>query len=286
MKHKGLIAAFAFAFLLSGCSDKYTSVSDKNAVVMSVGDVQVTKNELYRFLLANDGFNQTMEAMMGHITAANIEVTEELESEAKEQLNSMKEMLGDEFASFIKGYGYQTEDEYYEQVILYNIKNTKLIAKYVETKFDQLALTHKPRKVQIIEIKDQAKAKEAHDKLSANETFEAVGKEYGTVYYSGKQEVLIANSGLDAAVAAIIQNTTTATRINEIITGSNGNYYIVNVVEGDPEKFKEEALEALAGVAAISDEATRFYLKEAGFKIHDKLVFDQFKQTAPDLIFD
>lgn len=286
MKHKGLIAALAFAFLLVGCSDKYTSVSDKKAVVMEVGDVKVTKDELYLFLLANDGFNKSLEMVMGQIINDTIEVTPDLEAKAQEQLDAMKDILGDEFDSFIKGYGYESEQDYYDKVVMYNTKSTALISKYIDTKFDQLALTHKPRKVQIIEVTDKDKAKEAHDKLSANETFETIGKEYGTAYYNGTEEILLANSGLDAAVAAMIQNTTTSTRIQEIITGNNGNFYLVNVVEGDPEKFKEDALEALAGVASISDEATRFYLKEAKFEIHDKLLFDQFKSQAPDLIFD
>lgn len=286
MKFKGLIAVAALALLVTGCSDTYTNVSEGKTVVMTVGGVEVKKSDVYGFLLANDGANVTLSAVMGHIMDTNVEVTDELTAEATKQLADLKDNLGDEFTAFIESYGYKSEEDYFEKVIMYNLKSTKLISKYVETKFDAFALTQKPRKVQIIEVDDKDKAQLAHDQLTAGKTFEEVGKEYGSLTYNGVTEVLLAETDLDSIVVAAIQNTTTAKRIDEILEATNGKFYLVNVVEGDPEKFKDEAIEALTNVASISDEATRAYLRDAKFEIHDKLIFDQVKQSAPDLIFD
>ena len=101
MKHKAMIAALAFSFLLVGCSDKYTSIKNKNDVVISVGSEKVTAAQLYSFLIANDGSNQTLETIMSYITDKEIETTAELEAEAKETLDGLKEALGEEFPKFI-----------------------------------------------------------------------------------------------------------------------------------------------------------------------------------------
>lgn len=286
MKYKTLLAALLLLVVLAGCSDKYTKVSDSNAVVMTIGSVEVKKSQLYGFLVANDGANSTLDAVMNHITEQNVERTAELEEEAKESLKNLKSALGDEFTSFIKGYGYDSEETYYEEVVLYNARNAKLIAKYIETKFDTLALTQKPRKVQVIEIADKDKAASALEKLNAGEAFSVVGKEFGSTSFYGKEEILTSSSSLDPAILTRIVNTTSPTFYKEVLEGEKGKFYLVNVVEGDPEKFKAEAIETLANNSSISDEATRHFLKEAGFKIYDKSIYNQLKQTAPDLIFD
>jgi hypothetical protein len=51
-------------------------------------------------------------------------------------------------------------------------------------------------------------------------------------------------------------------------------FYVVQVVEAQPTRYKEEAIEELVGLSSIAEKMFVELFKEGGFKVYDKIIFD------------
>lgn len=281
------IFAFALTLTLAGCSDAYTNVSDANAELFTVNGTTVTKADVYPTLLYYSGVDTTLDMVVEHIMSIEAPMSDEDITKAKKDFEEVKEGYGESFTFLLSYYGYTDADEFYEKVFLPQQEMIKLTKKYVETKFDTLAVTQKPRKVQIIEFEDKETAEEAYNRVfNEKEDFEAVAKELGTESFDGSEMIVTTASTIDAKLLTRLTETTVSKRVDEIVEGANGKFFVANVIEGDPENFREEACEAIATSSSVSNDATRYFLQKYKFKISDKTMYDLYKEKYADYIFD
>ena len=281
------VLALAMVMGLTGCSDAYTSVSDEKTVLFTVNGTSVTKGDVYPMLLSSSGLDTTLDMLLEHIMDIEVPMNEEALALAEKDFKTLKESYGDSFSFVLTYYGYASEEDFYENAFLPQQQSIMLTAKYVDIKFDTLSVTQKPRKVQIIQFTDKEVAKTAYERVFTNkESFEDVAAELGTTTFDGKEMVVTTATTIDALLLSRLTETTVSKKIEEVVEGNDGKFYVANVVEGDPENFREEACDAIAASSTVTSDATRYFLQQYNFKISDKDVYELYKAEYPDYIFD
>ncbi|MDQ0359294.1 peptidyl-prolyl cis-trans isomerase [Breznakia pachnodae] len=290
---KKLMAIFCGSLLvLSGCSDATTTVQNDDKVLITVGDDEITKGDMYTGLVAAGNITPVSTKMSEILVDKVVPVTDEIEESAKETLASYKESYGDDWEKTYQGYGYDTEEDFYNDVILLNARVTKLTEAYVKDNFTELAKRFKPRKAEIIEITDADKAEEALKEAKKDDAdFAKIADTYGDkTTYNGSEAVYNTHSGLADVlwnnISSVEKNNTVVDKVLQDTT--SGTYYIVRVTNVSPKKFKEEAIESMKDITidtsttdedgntelSLADQAFQYYLQKYDYSIHDINVYE------------
>jgi foldase protein PrsA len=69
-----------------------------------------------------------------------------------------------------------------------------------------------------------------------------------------------------------------------MVPGTDGKYYVVEVVENDASNMKDEVITALAGLSDMSTTAEESYFKKYKFHIYDKPLYDAVMESYPNYI--
>lgn len=290
MKHinKKILAVFCGSLVfLGGCSDATTQISDKSEVLITVGNDKISKGDIYNGLLAQGSVSTIENQITKFLVDKEVPVSEELEKEAKKTLKEYREAYGDDWKKTYKNAGFETEEAFYEDVVLVNTRAEKLTAAYIEQNYEDSIERFNPRKVQIIEIEDAADAEKAFEMAQENDSdFEAIAKEYGTKTYKGTEAIYNSESGLPDVVwnkidAAVGDDVLIDSILQDV---SNEKFYIVRVTNSITETFKEEAIENMKEISGtitssdtglkLSEEAFNFFLKKYDYSIHDITVYE------------
>lgn len=285
---KILIGIFCGSLLLvGGCSDATTKVENSDKVLITIGDDEITKGDIYTGLVAQGSATPIEKKMYTILIEKEVPITEEIEKEAKANLQTFKDSYGEKWEESYKNEGYETEEAYYKDVLLLNVRVGKLKNIYVKNNFNDLAKRFKPRKAQIIEVKDVEKAKQALEAAKKDGSdFATIATEFGdTTTYNGAEAVYNSNSGLaDALWSNIVGVKKNGTVIDKVLQDTtSGSYYIIKVTNVKPSDFKEEAIISMKDInvdttaldengnteLSIADQAFRYFLEKYDYSIHD-----------------
>lgn len=179
-----LVTLLVLMLVVSACSN--------NEVVGKVNGEEITKDELYEFLVKQNG-QQALETLITEkiiemeADKENVKVSEE---ELQERMDEIISQYGDEeaFKQALENYGYSIEDV--EKDIEMNMVIEKLLEPQItitdeemESFFEenkQMFDTQEQVKASHILVETEEEAKEIKEKLNANEDFAELAKEYST----------------------------------------------------------------------------------------------------------
>ncbi|WP_174616204.1 peptidylprolyl isomerase [Virgibacillus ihumii] len=175
---KKLVAAAtltAAVFTLSAC----TSGDDSEAVVeTNAGDV--TKEEFYQAMKDRYGETVLRELVTVEVLEDKYEVTEK---EIDQEINKVKEQLGDKFETVLQQQGYKNE-EAFRKVIKISLLQEAAVAEDIKITEKELKQKYERMKTEIqashILVKDKKTAKEVKQKLENGADFAKLAKEYST----------------------------------------------------------------------------------------------------------
>lgn len=284
MKKLCTLACAMSLLLLSGCSDASADISDSSKVLFKVGDQEVSREDMYAPMKANAA-NTVIEEATKKIVAKEIETTDAMKEAATKSLEDAKKTTGDSFVEYINGLGYETEKEYYENYLLLQEQQKGLNQKYVSDNFDKIAKKVYPVKAQIIYITDETKANTALADIKAGKGFAETAQAYGdTTNFNGTVQLVHSTSTgmVDALMNKIKTIKKDNTLVDTLIRDASGNgFYIVNVVNVNPNDFKDEAITALQSIATTADDAMAYYLKKYNFTVYDIDVYKTLESKKP-----
>lgn len=289
MKKLLCVCAAALLFTVSGCSDATTSVTDGSTSLITVGGTSITKEDVYTGLKTQGAVNSIINMVTELICDKEIPLTDEIKAEAQSTMDSFKGYVGEEnWDAFIKGNGYASEEDYFNQRVVLAARAGHITEKYLEEDWSNIVDVYKPRQVQIFTTDDEEKANQALEAIKGGKDVAEVVEELGgiTDSYNGSVQTLSSVSGLPANVWG---NITKVTENNTVLDEVQYNldltaYYVVKVVGTDPEEFKEIAIKGLASVTDIQNESFAFYLKKYNFNIYDIDIYNAFKTQAPQYL--
>lgn len=282
-KLKMLTASTLILFVLAGCSAGDAQVNNEDEKLLTIGDKSLTKGEVFDKIKTNTavGFIQTK--VDNYILDKEVPITKEIEKEAKKSLESIKTLFKDNFEAYMKQSGYSDEKKFYEERILLSTRMAELSKKYVTNNSKELFKKYEPVKIKILEFTDKAKAEAAFKALSNGVEFELAGKENGaTSSYDGREQIVNKSTSLPNIVFTGIDNLKENKAISPVLTDTeNSKYYLVTMVEKDPSKFKEDAINNVASITEVNNKGFNSYLKKYKFDIYDQEIYDIMAANLP-----
>lgn len=274
MKKFLIIGVLALA--LAGCGDAYAKITNAKDAIVSIGSKSVTRGQLFDLMMNQDPASTVITMAKQVIMDEKVEVTDAIRAKAAESLEEIKESFGEEFADYIKRFGYKDEAEYVEKALIPFAQQEALVKEYVTENFDAIATSYFPRKVRVIQTKTEADAKAAINEVKEGGNFETVAAKYSSATaYKGELKLVHSESGYPEVVTTFLktalQPTLTAEPLKDTTTSL---FYVVQVVESQPSRYKDEAIEELVGLSSIAEKMFVELFKEGGFKVYDKIIFD------------
>ena len=280
---KKLLAVLAL-FLLVGCSDAYASPST-NDVLFEVNGVAVKKDDLFTAMKARDAGKQAIEDGQTYLTQ---DVTdEEIAEKVESTLAKQRADFGELFDAQLKMAGYTDENDYVERSLKPYLRLQSVLRAKLTEDYDAFALSFKPRKLQIIQLSSREVANQALEKLTAGSSFDDVASEFNSgTTFNGEPKIFMMNdTKIPAEVTQFVVETNVPTRSDIIeTTAGEVKFYIVNVIEPDVTKIKEDAIEAGLEVASITQQYIAKMYRDAGFRVFDRIIFDLMQADFKDYL--
>jgi len=269
--------------LLTSCGNKVAQVSNKNETVITVGDKNITKGELYGYMSAyvsSASYLKLRKLIVEHY----VPITAELEKEAQENLEQEKKELGDSFLATILEIGYKDEADYYQNAVLQTVRAIEMFKQYIKTNLTTLADDYKPYQIRLMQFDSESKATSALDQVKDGQDFEAVAKEHSNLFYQGLKEVVVRTTNYPKVVLETITEQTGPTLIQKVITDEvTKKYYVIQVIATDVTKFEAEFIERLQIEEQVINDLYAEYAKAGKFTVYDINVLETLQDNYPDL---
>lgn len=276
-------------FTLYGCKDATADISNGSEALITVEGDSITNEDIYQMIKKSGGASETLNlAKIKLYEKEGIEVDDDMEKQAEEQIDSLKSMYGDDLEKTLQQFGFEDIDNYKETAIYPTLKQKALNKNYVKEKEDTLFGMYFPCKAQILEAESKEKAENALKALQNGEDFKSVVSKYGSgTTYNGEEEIYNSASGLPTTVFDKIKSTNKEELIDSVIEDTTASkFYVVNITNVTAKDFEEDAIDSIVTSASsdIETAAIAYYLKKYDFTIYDKDVYDGIKSINESYI--
>ena len=154
---KLLVLCLCLVFFV-GCSDASAKISNGNETIVSVGGKKVVKEQLYEVLKHQDSGQTVLRLINNFIVSQEVELTSEIEAEAKADLAKSETDMGEDFQMMLDYYGYESKDAYYEKEVLPAAMLDHLADAYIEENWDAVVEYYYPTQARILETDAADKA--------------------------------------------------------------------------------------------------------------------------------
>ena len=285
---KTLLALALSLAILVGCStNPQTQVSEADQVLINIKDNEIKKANIYQYLKLRFGPNLITSNLIQMQLDKFVTLDAADEAEGEKRLNDTKELLGDDFEKVILSSGYSSVDDYYDRVILSQIKNEKMFNTYLDENY--LQITNDLHTAQIKKIRTNSKA-DAEAALADLNSLDSVSVEdFVTVAEMYSQEDNIAKSSIEhvfakRSVLPFLNEKLKDAKpglIPEVIMDGEV-FYIIFVEDFDLEVNKEKVIEEMFMDETInnvlSEQMFLDYSEAGNFEIHDSDLYDLFNE--------
>lgn len=280
---KKIILLALSALLLTGCSDARAKLKNPKEVIFSISDQSLTKGEMYSFMLARDAAYYTVNEAKNIICNQEVPVTDEMKAEAQTSLDSFRTMFGEAYQSYLQSYGFADEQDYLDNSLIPGLQNQELNAKYVNDNWDALISRYSPKKVQIMQFASQETATAALDAVKGGADFTQIATDM-TSLMAPEETIATTQSSYPTNVLSYLASMNEA-GMSDLIADDNGaNFYIVKVVSATPTDYKEEAIDTISAISAITTEALIYYFEKYDFTVYDKTIYDQLEANYSEYL--
>ena len=289
------LLSFITVALLAGCKDATATVSNPKEMLVKIGNVTVTKGDVYAEMMKDDASNTVVNLALKQIANAEVETTDDIKKEAQSTYDDYKaqiESTGVDFETGLKQYGYASAEEFMDYCIS-TVKADRLLDKYIDENWDKLGEENKPVKAKMIWVDGsngmedaQKEANEAIALLKSGVSFEEVSEKYNdrSAYAEEKLYTLANNSTLDYNVLQFMLNTATPTLSEAIQANTGSAYYVVQVTNTNINQMKDEFITAYKNMTNTRDTVFHNYFKAHKFTIYDIDVFNTVKANYPSYL--
>ena len=277
---KKLVMILAVVFLMSACSDASVKVSKSSTALITVGTETITKGKLFSTFMSRYPSETVLKMATRNILAKVVPVDAIIKASADEALASMKNTWKTDFLTFLTTYGFASEKEYYDNDLMVTAQTNALTSKYMTDNYDLIVTTYLPRKVRVIQTSTTENAVKAIAEIKNGANFEATAVKYSSASYKGAEQIVTTQSTLfTAALKFATERTVPGLTASPVEDTTNKVFYVVQVTDADPSKFKDALLTNLKADKKFQEIALLSYFKAGKFKVYDKTIYDEFKQN-------
>jgi hypothetical protein len=279
---KKLITILAVLFLFTACVDIKVKVTKSSTQLITVGKQEITKGKLFKTFMNRYPSETVLRMATRNILDKEVPADTAIKATADAALKKMKDTLKTEFPGYLTSNGFESETDYYDNELIVNAQTDALTSKFMTDNYNLIVTTYLPRKIRVIQTATSEIAVKAIAEIKNGANFEATALKYSSASYKGKIQIVTTQSTLFAeALSFATTRTVPGLTASPIADTTNKVFYVVQVTDADPSKFKDELLKTLKADTKYQEIALLSYFKAGNFKIYDKTVYDEFKTNYP-----
>ena len=268
----------AVVMLTHKSNSAYTSRLSEGSTTLCTGDVTITKQGYYEYLLKNYGADTVVNETYSQIAEAEITDKKALKKEIKKLRADMKSYMGslDTYASVM---GYKDAKELEEKYIKPQAQTNLLNKKYLEENFDTVCKTYKVAFIKQVTYDKESDAVKAIKKATSEKKFDAISAENNG---SDLGMVTTKTTSLDSSVSDILSDLSALTEdgvYSEAVKLSNDTYAVIYIYNTDKEKHKDDIVSSLSSNSDIAEEIEAYYFKKYNFSVKDKGLKEEIKKN-------
>ncbi len=274
------LLAFLSLFLLVACgADSKADVSNRKEVILSVDKSDFTKGQFYDAMVGSYADSIIINKLRDMIYAKEIsEDMSDIEERADKTVEDFKEAVGDLIDLYLNAYGFNSIEEYREELVS-SLKTDKIVRHYCDEKMSDLLSAHKPVKARIIQCDSLEKAQEALKVFQSGENIDQAYTDFGTTAFTSQPVIVLSDdSAVDATLVAVISAQKENGVLPAVTADANEKYfYVAEIIDTDTSAFTDEFVDKLISSSKVSeDTALGFYAKKGGFRIYDEDIYNTF----------
>lgn len=272
------------ATLLVGCSsssaDTYSSqVTDGDKNIITADGIEINKNEVYHYLLKQYGSSEVLTLALTYIADQEITDKDALKTKIDEKVASFTANLSTPLAEYAKQYGYDTEQEYIDNVLTLGVKQTMLQEKYIEKNYDDLVKEYNVKYLKVITLDTESAALSLIDQVKNGGDFDALLTENSG---SDAGMVTTKSSNVDSKIISKLDKFTKDGIYNKVIKTSESKYAVVFVYNTDKKDLKDEIITNLASVSDMATKMEKYYLDAYNFEVYEEIIDTEIKDSYAD----
>ena len=281
-KIKTVCASLLLVSVLAGCQDATAKLPDSSTVLFSVGSKNVTKGDVYSVMAVTNGASQAVNDVNRIIAQNEIELTEEMKTQAQQSLESYKTYYGDTFTKHLEQIG-MTEQEYLDNYLIPSLQAEQLTPKYITDNFDKVAAAYAPVKATLLEFTSQDDANAALSELKdGSKDAATAAKDHNSASKGTSEIYTIESTDLDSTVRTMLHSAVPDDGWFLVPETDGATFVVMRIDNNDPNAFKDEAISVLRNVTAINNDATTYWFRKYNFHIYDKTLYDSVASDYPN----
>ena len=280
---KGISFAL-IATLLVGCGSSNTvnystEVTDGDKTIISGDDVEITKNDIYYYILEQYGSSEILTLALTYIADQEITDEQQIQAGIDEQVASYTESLTMSFEDYAKQSGYESSQEYIDDVITDGVKQNLLLKKYIDENYDDLLDEYKVKYIKTITLDTESAALSIIDQVKNGSDFDTLmsansGRDNGMVTTD--------SSSIDKNIIDKLDKFKKDGIYNKVIKTSDSKYAVVYVYNTDKTNLESEIKENLTSLSDISTKMETHYLRKYNFDVYEEALKDEIEETNED----
>ena len=283
---KKMIKVLSAAVLLgtmAGCTDAVAKFEQADEVLMKVGNITVTKGQMYNTLLAQSGADVIRNQGLKVIGDIEVEETEELRAAAQIDFDYYNALYGGTLTDTLAQSGMTPES--YMEVLIDGKQSDALIRKYIEENLDSYIEKLQPIMATVLSFNTEEDANAAMSALAdGSKTLDDILAEGKTTSEGTTEVITINTTDYGTTVNTVLRGMKPDDGWTVITSAEKANVYVARVDDNDPQNFRQVLIDELDGQDEINDDALSYYFKKYNFHIYDKNVLDIVTNTYPEIV--
>lgn len=267
--------------LLVACSNTSynVKVSDNDEALITCGDMKITKQDYFEYLLDRYGSTEVLQEALTAIADKELNDQDALNKLITEKKAEYAKAADGDFAKYVKSAGYESEDEYVEKILTPSCKQELLRKKYIDEHLDKLLKSYQVASFKKIVVDKESTALSIIKEATSEEAFDKLMKDNGT--NAEDAGIVTKNSTLDDNLKSVLEKLSQIDKdgvYSEAIKLSDDTYAVIYLYNTD-HKNTDELTTKLSSDSNVQKEIEGSYLKKYNFKVND----DKIKSAIKDI---
>jgi len=283
----GCVAGYMYANANS--SGNYNSKVTDGSTEVITGDVTITKQGFYEYLLENYGADEVVNEAFNAICDELITDEDDIDDKVKETEELYASYYGS-IKDYAEAAGYDSVDELEEDSLIPNAKQELLQEKYLEDNFKSVCKKYRVSYIKYVAYEKESSAVKAIKKIDSEDDYDAIAeKNSDDATDVGILMTKSSDSSVDENLISMAKKFYAMDEdgvYEDAVELSDGTYAMVYVYNTDRSKVKDDIVDTLASNSDVQKDIIAAYFKEYSFTIEDKRLKKEIEDINENYIVD